>query len=68
MSRAVVWEAPLFENDPRAEGCPEDRAAWIWTSGEKDDFLAFQFSDGIPVRAKDFSQSKMEGPYMLPSM
>ena len=29
MSRAVVWEAPLFENDPRAEGCPEDRAAWI---------------------------------------
>ena len=42
---------------------------WIWTSpttlGGR---LACRFFEGMPVRAKDFSQSWIEGPRMSPSM
>jgi len=30
--------------------------------------LRSMFADGIPVRRKDFSQSELEGPRMLPSL
>src|SRR5580693_6833102 len=43
---------------------------WICTKrgGEALSFLASKFTEGIPVRAKDFSQSAVEGPRMFPSM
>jgi len=33
---------------------------------EEGSVLAIMFADGIPVRAKDFSQSTEDGPRMLP--
>ena len=35
---------------------------------EESTALAIMFADGIPVRAKDLSQSREDGPRMLPSM
>src|ERR1700730_8315453 len=39
-------------------------ASWLgeWSA------LAIMFADGIPVRAEDFSQSREDGPRILPSM
>ena len=31
-------------------------------------FFRWRFTDGMPVRANDFSQSWIDGPRMLPSM
>src|SRR6202167_1781842 len=44
--------------------------SWICTSrgGEAFSFLASRFFEGMPVRAKDFSQSAVEGPRIFPSM
>jgi hypothetical protein len=44
--------------------------AIICTRGEglAEGFLASMLAEGMPVRAKDFSQSKEDGPRMLPSM
>ncbi len=43
-----------------------------WAAGSciavLDAIRAIMLADGIPVRAKDFSQSKEDGPRMLPSM
>src|ERR1700735_347177 len=43
---------------------------WICTKrgGYALSFFANKFTEGIPVRAKDFSQSAVEGPRMFPSM
>src|ERR1700691_1124535 len=43
---------------------------WICTKrgGAVLSFLASKLTEGIPVRAKDFSQSAVEGPRMFPSM
>src|SRR5208282_3206443 len=43
---------------------------WICTNrgGRALSFLASRLAEGIPVRAKDFSQSAVEGPRMFPSM
>lgn len=43
--------------------------SWICTrrGAEFFSFFATKLTDGIPVRAKDFSQSEVEGPRMLPS-
>src|SRR5437879_11342408 len=48
---------------PRYISCAKPRL--IWTSSGC--FLS-RFSEGIPVRAKDFSQSWIDGPRILPSM
>lgn len=42
----------------------------IWMRGPADAMLALRsmLAEGMPVRWKDFSQSVVEGPRMLPSM
>ena len=44
--------------------------SWICTNrgGEAFSFFASRFFEGMPVRAKDFSQSAVEGPRIFPSM
>jgi hypothetical protein len=43
---------------------------WIWIRGPLEAIAALRsmLAEGIPVRWKDFSQSEVEGPRMLPSM
>ena len=41
---------------------------WIWINPGVEDFFDSKFTDGMPVLAKDFWQSSVEGPRMLPSM
>src|SRR5271165_5684606 len=43
---------------------------WICTrrGAEAFSFFASRLAEGMPVRAKDFSQSEEEGPRILPSM
>ena len=43
-------------------------ALWMWTNAPPRGFLDSRLCDGIPVLAKDFSQSWEDGPRMLPSM
>src|SRR5213083_491511 len=41
---------------------------WICMRPGAEGILASMLADGMPVRAKDFSQSAVEGPRMFPSM
>src|SRR5580693_100746 len=61
---------------PRPESLVPVIAGTIWICTRRAaDFFSFcasccacRFTEGMPVRAKDFSQSAVEGPRMFPSM
>src|ERR1700674_2519836 len=65
-----------FAETPRLESLVPVIAGTIWICTRRGaDFASFcasfcasRFTDGMPVRAKDFSQSAVEGPRMFPSM
>ena len=56
----VIWT--------RLENGTECKGKSVPSSVRRRDALAIIFADGIPVRAKDFSQSSEDGPRILPSM